>query len=150
MIHRDRLERARRAVDDLATDDGRYVVACAHSGRSPAPIDDARFDSPDDARRAAEAARRYHETLAELDPERPTFRFAVYERDGDPIALSRTREPTDDRRANGVPRAESTVTLSSGRDGEWLRLRNAPVVHLSRGDGPFDDDVVARQLDSKL
>ncbi len=144
------LRRARHTVDELATADGQYVVACALTGRAPAPIDDARFDSTVDARRAARAASRYHEALADLDPDRPEYRFVVYEAAGSSLEVAHTREPTAKRRANGLPRSESTVTLSGDRDGEWLRMENAPVVHLSRGTGPFEDDVVSRQLEAKL
>lgn len=126
------------------------MVACARTGRSPPPVDDVRFETPAAAERAADAATGYHETLADLDPDRPRLRFVVYERRADALEVARTRTPTGERRENGLPRAEQRVTLSSGRDGEWLAMRNAPVVHLAHDDGPFEDAVVARQLESKL
>lgn len=141
------LRSARREVEEWSTPDGRYAVACARTGRSPEPVDGARFASPADADRAAEAARRYHETLTTLDPDRPTYRFIVYETGGTSLSISRTREITSERRDNGVPRTTAEVTISSERDGEWLRLEDSPVVHLSRRSEPFDDDVVARQLE---
>lgn len=145
-----RLRRLRTAVDRLSSDDGSYVVACADSGRRPSPLEGTRFDTYEAAERAAAAATRYQRLLGELDPGRPVYRFAVYERDGGSLTVSRIREPTGERRANGLPRSVERVTLSSERDGEWLRLENAPVVHLSSGAEPFDDDVVAGQLERKL
>lgn len=150
MSRQDRLRRFRALVDRLASTDGSYVVACADSGRRPAPLEGARFETAEAADRAAVAATRYQRLLSDLDPDRPEYRFVVYDATAASLSFSRTREPTDERRANGLPGATEEVTLSSERDGEWLRLENAPVVHLSTGATPFEDDVVAGQLERKL
>jgi hypothetical protein len=42
------------------------------------------------------------------------------------------------------------VTLASGGRDEWLRVDNAPVVHLSGPESLLDDELVTRQLQSKL
>lgn len=150
MTRQHRLRRLRAEVDECSSADGRYVVACANSGRRPPPVDGVRFESSAAAERAATAASEYQRLLCDLDPDRPTYRFVVYERTGDSLTLSRTREPTDERRANGLPRSVEEVTVSSDRDGEWLRLENVPIVHLSTNAEPFEDEVVAGQLDRKL
>ncbi|WP_267641108.1 DUF7552 domain-containing protein [Haloarchaeobius amylolyticus] len=145
-----RLRRARRTVADLASEDGGFVVACSTTGHRPEPATGTRFDTRDDAQTAAEATRTYQAAMRELDPEHPTYRPTVYEDDDAPLHVATTRSRTTGMRSNGLPRTQESVTLSNGRDGEWIRMDDAPLIHLSRDDGPFEDDVVARQLDAKL
>lgn len=49
----------------------------------------------------------------------------------------------DHERRNGLPRAESNVTLAGDGYDEWLRIENAPVVHLSGPDSLLDDELVS-------
>ncbi|WP_435365098.1 DUF7552 domain-containing protein [Haloarchaeobius sp. DYHT-AS-18] len=146
----ERLPTARRTVADLASDDGGFIVACSTTGHRPEPATGARFDSRADAQKAADATREYQAAMCELDPEHPTYHPTVYEDDDTPLHVATTRSRTKGMRSNGLPRTQESVTLSNGRDGEWIQMENAPLIHLSRDDGPFDDDVVARQLDAKL
>ncbi|WP_439027794.1 DUF7552 domain-containing protein [Haloarchaeobius sp. DT45] len=146
----ERLRRARRTVADLASDHGSFVVACSTTGHRPEPATGARFETRDEAQEAADATLEYQTAMRELDPEHPTYRPTVYEGDDTPMHVATTRSRAKGMRSNGLPRTQESVTLSNGRDGEWIQMENAPIIHLSRDDGPFDDDVVARQLDAKL
>lgn len=144
------LDRLREQIDELATDRGDFSVACAETDRRPAPLSGRRFPSADAARTAADRAREYRRRLRELDPGLPTYRLAVYEAsDGGPTLVS-TRERAAGRRANGLPKSSRSVTLAGDRDRAWLRMDNAPLVHVSHGGEPLGDDAVARQLDAKL
>jgi hypothetical protein len=146
----EQLRDARRSVDSLATADGRFVVACAATGHRPEPATGARFDSYEDAEAAMEATSEYQRAMRELDPAHPRYRPTVYEDDEARLQLAATRSRAKGMRSNGLPATTESVTVTNGQDGGWLRMRNAPLIHLGRDDGPFDDDVVARQLDVKL
>ncbi|WP_435334585.1 DUF7552 domain-containing protein [Haloarchaeobius sp. TZWWS8] len=148
----ERLRTARDTIEELSAEDGDFVVACALTGNRPAPVTGARFGSRGDAEAAAEATRTYQTALRDIDPDHPRYRPTVYEDDADGARLdvTSTRSRTNGLRSNGLPATSESVTVSNGRDGEWLRMDNAPLIHLGQDDGPFDDDVVARQLDVKL
>ncbi|WP_435178295.1 DUF7552 domain-containing protein [Halorussus sp. AFM4] len=146
----DALETIRRNIGELATEDGDFYVACAETDECPAPLTGRQFPTEDAAREAAALARTYRETLRESDPDLPQYRLAVYERTGDPLTLVSTRERAAGQRPNGLPRTSRSVTLSGAGEREWLRMDNAPLVHVRRNGEPLPDDAVERQLDSKL
>jgi hypothetical protein len=142
--------RARERVEALATEDGAFVVAGTETGVSPPPVSRARFGSYDDAERARDAAERYREAMRDLDPGLERYDLVACEVAGTDAGFASVRETTADRRANGLPRTRRTVTVASdGRD-EWLRVENAPVVHLAGPDAPLDDEVIERQLRTTL
>jgi hypothetical protein len=144
------LRRAREEVERLAVPDGGFVVVCRDSGVSPPPVSTARFGTYADAERARTAAVGYREALSDLDPSLPSHDLAVSEAWDDTLRFASVRETTGDRRENGLPRSSRTVTLAGdGRD-EWLRIENAPVVHLRGPDALLDDEVIERQLRATL
>lgn len=140
----------REKLDKLTAEDGDFAVACADTGDSPVPLTGARFESEDDAQKAAELAHAYREQLRETDPDLPERSLTVYETASDPLTLVSTREPADGRRENGLPRSSRSVTLSGDDEHEWLRMDNAPLVHVSHDGDPLDDAAIERQLDAKL
>jgi len=144
------LRDARESVESLATDDGDYHVACRTTGVRPAPVTEARFDDRTAARRARDAALRYRDALASLDPARPSYDLDVYGGTGPDVSLTRVRETTDERRENGLPAARQSVLLGGARADEWLRMENGPVVHVVGNDSLLDDEIVSRQLSVKL
>ena len=146
----DSLVTIRRRIADLATDDGDFYVACAETYDRPAPLTGKRFPSERVANRAADLARAYRATLRESDPDLPERRLSVYERARENLTLVSTRKPVAGQRANGLPRTSRSVTLSGDGEREWLRMDNAPLVHVRRGGEPLPDDAIERQLDSKL
>jgi hypothetical protein len=88
--------------------------------------------------------------LNDLEPSLPSHDLAVSEAWDDTLRFANVRETTTDRRENGLPRSSRTVTLAGdGRD-EWLRIENAPVVHLRGPDALLDDEVIERQLRATL
>jgi hypothetical protein len=146
----DSLATLRRQIAERATDDGSFYVACADTGARPQPLTDERFPTEDAAEEAADLVRAYREILRETDPELPECRLSVYEASGDPLTLVSTRESADGQRENGLPRTSRSVTLSGEGEREWLRMDNAPLVHVRRDGEPLPDDAIERQLDSKL
>lgn len=134
----------------LAAEDGQFHVACAGTGVRPEPVAGATFATYDDAERAAAAAREYRAALRTLDPGLQQYDLVVADGHPDRLDVACTRERTLDTRANGLPRARRTATMAGPRDGEWLSVENAPVVHLTRDAAPVGDEAVERQLDSKL
>ncbi|WP_266076918.1 DUF7552 domain-containing protein [Haladaptatus caseinilyticus] len=148
----DILRQTRRKIEALAVESGQggFSVVCADSGECPMPLTGNQFESHDDASRAAELARGYRNALREHDPKIPHYRFVVTEEPARPLQMAGVRERTDGTRANGLPQTQRSVTVASDGEGEWLRMENAPLVHLARDCGPVGDDAVGRQLDSKL
>lgn len=144
------LRRTRARIEALAVDDGAFVVACRDAGVRPAPVTGHSFESYEAAEAAGVAARRYRAALRRLDPTLPTYDLAVSEATPDGLSVTTIRESTGERRANGLPRARRTVTLTGRRNDEWLRVEDGPVVHLAGRDARLDDEVVARQLAAKL
>jgi hypothetical protein len=146
----DSLEALRRQIAERATDDGIFYVACAETDECPAPLSGKRFPTEAAAGEAADFAAAYREILRESDPELPERRFSVYERGGDPLTIVSTRERATGQRENGLPRTSRSVTLAGDGEREWLRMDNAPLVHIRRDGEPLPDDAVERQLDAKL
>ena len=141
---------ARDTVASLRSADGGFVVSCRESGIRPEPVTDARFDSHGDAQRACDAARRYRDAMQTLDPSLSRYDLVVSPIDQTALEVASVRERTDQRRANGLPASQRTVTLAGTGSDEWLRVENGPVVHFTGPDSLLDDEVVARQLRSKL
>ncbi|MFW6437213.1 MAG: DUF7260 family protein [Halococcoides sp.] len=73
----------RRAhIDALASEDGTYVVVCAHTGDRPVPVANCRFETRSVARRAARAAERYRAALRHYDPQVPYCELIVSQTPG--------------------------------------------------------------------
>jgi len=144
------LDRLREQIDERAAEDGDFYVACADTGRRPTPLAGRRFPSEAAAREAADRAATYRALLRESDPELPEYRLTVYEAPSDAPTLVSTRERASGHRENGLPRSSRSVTLSGDDEREWLRMDNAPLVHVRHDGEPLDDDAIARQLDAKL
>jgi len=140
----------RERIDALRTEDGEFVVACRESGVQPEPVTDATFASYPDAERACTAARRYREAMRELDPGLTRRDLIVSPVDDATVELASVREAIDERRANGLPSSRQTVTVAGDGNDEWLCIENGAVVHFAGPDSLLDDEVVARQLESKL
>ena len=146
----DSLASIRRRIADLCDDDGDFYVACADTDDCPAPLTGRRFPSEEAAREAADLARTYRADLRESDPDLPEHRLSVYELSGESLTLVSTRERVAGLRDNGLPRTSRSVMLSGDGEREWLRMDNAPLVHVRSDGEPLPDDAVERQLDSKL
>jgi len=144
------LRRARDRVEGLAAPDGEFAVVCRDTGVSPPPVSTARFGTYEDAERARAAAVDYREALCDLDPSLRAYDLAVSEASDGTLRFASIRETTTDRRENGLPRSSRTVTLAAAGRDEWLRIENAPVVHLRGPDALLDDEVVERQLRAML
>jgi len=141
---------ARERVESLSSEGGQFAVACRETGRQPAPVAEAVFGTYADAERARDAALAYRSAMRSVDPELEGFALAVCRADDRRVAVTASRESTGERCSNGLPRASQTVTVAGDRTGEWLRVSNAPVVHLTGRGEPLDDEFVSRQLHSKL
>jgi hypothetical protein len=146
----DSMDAIRREVEERTDETGDFYVACADTDERPAPLTGRRFPTEAAASEAVALARSYREALRESDSELPERRLTVYERGGDAPTLVSTRERTAERRENGLPRTSRSVTLSGDRESEWLRMDNAPLVHVRSDGEPLPDDAVERQLESKL
>ena len=141
---------ARETIADLAVDGGAFVVAGKDTGVSPDPVSSVADDEYEAAERACDAAARYRAAMRDVDPDLPTYDLVVCERRTDAVELATVRESTNERRGNGVPRARQTVTVTGDRRDEWLRVENAPLVHLAGPESLLDDELITRQLQSKL
>lgn len=144
------LRSAAARIEDLADADGEFQVVCATTGISPAPVTGVRFDSFETAETACAIACDYRTALRTLDPTLSEYDLVVSATTDDSLQCAAAREVVDHERPNGLPRAEANVTLAGDGYDEWLRVENAPVVHLSGPDSLLDDEFVSRQLDSKL
>ncbi|WP_353635154.1 hypothetical protein ABSL23_06965 [Halobacterium sp. NMX12-1] len=76
----DDLRTMRERLDGLASDDGRFYVACARTGERPFPVGGLWFADRETAREAAELAREYRRTLERYDPRAPHYDLVVHER----------------------------------------------------------------------
>jgi len=141
---------ARETVESLSCGDGEFAVACRETGRQPAPAPDAVFETYEDTERARDATLAYRSAMRTVDPTFEEFALAVCRADDRRVAVTASRESTGERRVNGLPRASQTATIAGDRTGEWLRVSNAPVVHLTGRGDPLDDEFVSRQLHSNL
>jgi hypothetical protein len=144
------LQHLRAQLEERAVADGDFRVACKDTGISPEPVAEALFDSYEDAEWASRTASRYRATLRRLDPAVPSYDLVVSERECGSMECATVRELTDQRRANGLPQAQSTITLAGDRDEEWLCIENGAVVHLAGPESLLDDELVSRQLQAKL
>ncbi|WP_096390608.1 DUF7552 domain-containing protein [Halopenitus persicus] len=70
----------RRRIESLASDDGRYYLACARTGDRPTPVAGLAFESRETAARAARACQRYRESLRQYDESVPYRDLVVHER----------------------------------------------------------------------
>jgi hypothetical protein len=141
---------ARETIAALAVENGEFIVAGKDTGVSPEPVSSVAFETYETAERARDAAVRYRAGMRDVDPDLPNYDLVVCERRTDAVELATVRESTAERRGNGVPRARQTVTVTGDRRDEWLRVENAPLVHLSGPESLLDDELVTRQLQSKL
>lgn len=145
----DRLEALHQRIEAMTDDDGDFAVVCPLSGKRPVPVRGASFPSPDAAEEAAELVVEYRGLLREVDPHLENIPVVACERAADPLTLEE----------RGGRRSSRTVVLSAGEsggrsesdaDGEWMELRDPPVVDVRRDGEPLDDRSVSRQLRSKL
>ncbi|WP_092813078.1 DUF7552 domain-containing protein [Halopenitus malekzadehii] len=70
----------RRRIESLASDAGRYYLACARTGDRPTPVAGLVFESREVAARAARACQRYRESLRRYDDSVPYRDLVVHER----------------------------------------------------------------------
>lgn len=145
-----RLRAATARLEDLQAADGEFRVVCGETGIAPDPVTGMHFASYEDAEAACEAARSYRDALRTLDPTLAEYDLLACPEGADAVQAATVREVVDHQRAHGLPRAESRVTLAGDGYDEWLCVENAPVVHLTGPDSLLDDELVTRQLDSKL
>ncbi|WP_435178299.1 DUF7552 domain-containing protein [Halorussus sp. AFM4] len=138
----DRLEALSSRIDELTDPDGGFAVVCPLSGKRPVPVRGASFPSADAAEAAVELVLEYRDLLREVDPHLESIPVVASETGADPLAL--------DDASDSLGRPSGSVTVSGDGDGEWLRMDDAPVVHVRRNGELLDDDAVARQLRSKL
>jgi hypothetical protein len=141
---------ARGSVEALACEDGTFVVVGKETGVRPPPVSAVAFETYEAAERARDAAARHRAAMRDVDPALPAFDLVVCEQRTDVVELATVRESTAERRENGLPRARETVTVTGERRDEWLRVENAPLVHLAGPESLLDDELVTRQLRSKL
>ncbi|WP_137286835.1 DUF7552 domain-containing protein [Halorussus salinisoli] len=138
----DRLEVLHRRIDELTDPEGDFAVVCPRSGKRPVPVRGASFSSSGDAERAVELVREYRNLLRDVDPHLESIPIVAAEETADPLAL--------DGASESLGRSSRSITLSGDGDGEWLRMDDAPVVHVRQDGELLDDWNVSRQLRSKL
>jgi len=157
----DSLETLRERITDLTDPDGDFAVVCPLSGKCPVPVRGESFASADAAEEAVDLVTEYRTLLREVDPHLENIPIVAVERTADPLALEASERS---ERADGRERAGETargvrtrrtgtgraVSLSGERDDEWLRMENAPLVHVRRDGELLDDETVSRQLRSEL
>ncbi|MDS0298310.1 hypothetical protein NDI76_06110 [Halogeometricum sp. S1BR25-6] len=78
----------RAHVSGLSAPTGPYAVVCARTAREPVPLAGERFDSREDAERAADMADEYHSALRRYDPEAPRHHLIVRDAAGPPTPRS--------------------------------------------------------------
>mgnify|MGYP000681132587 FL=1 len=88
--------------------------------------------------------------MRSLDPELAQYDLAVCERGSDGVDFASVREGTSATRTNGLPQSRQTATLTGDRTDEWLKVENAPLVHLRGPESPLDDEIVERQIGVQL
>jgi|AntRauTorcE11898_2_1112593.scaffolds.fasta_scaffold45499_2 hypothetical protein len=147
---RETIRRTRERIEAVTVADGDFGVACKDTGCSPAPVTDTTFETFEAAELACLSARAYRRALRHLDPSLPEYDLVVCVAKEAAVEQVSVRKQTCGRRENGLPETSQSVTVSGGGTDEWLRVDNAPVVHLRGGDSLLDDEFVTRQLESKL
>ncbi|WP_280535243.1 hypothetical protein [Halopenitus sp. POP-27] len=70
----------RRRIESLASDTGRYYLACARTGDRPTPVAGLSFESREAARAAARACRTYRTSLRRYDEAVPYYDLVIHER----------------------------------------------------------------------
>ncbi|MFC7080569.1 DUF7552 domain-containing protein [Halorussus caseinilyticus] len=138
----DRLEALHRRIDDLTHPEGEFAVVCPRSGKRPVPVRGASFPSASAVETAVELVCEYRDLLREVDPHLESIPVVAAEKTADPLTFSGASE--------SLGRSSRSVTLSGEDDDEWLRMDDAPVVHVRRGGELLDDGTVSLQLRSKL
>ncbi|WP_135826229.1 DUF7552 domain-containing protein [Halorussus ruber] len=138
----DRLEHLHQRITDSTDPDGDFAVVCPLSGKRPVPVRGESFPSAEVAEEAVELVCEYRTLLREVDPHLESIPIVAVERDADPLTL---REDSE-----GRGRSSRSISLSGEGDGEWLRMDDAPVVHVRRDGELLSDGSVARQLDAQL
>ncbi|UPV73688.1 hypothetical protein M0R89_14215 [Halorussus limi] len=161
----DSLEHLRERITDLTDPDGDFVVVCPLSGKCPVPVRGETFPSADAAEEAVDLVCEYRRVLREVDPHLENIPIVATERTADPLALdahersergggaersAETARRSRTRRARARRTTGRSVSLSGDGDGEWLRMENAPLVHVRRDGELLDDETVSRQLRSEL
>jgi hypothetical protein len=87
----------RKHIEGLATDDGRYYVACGRTGDRPVPAAGNRFPDRATARAAARATEQYRSALRRYDPQVPYYDLIVcQDMSQTSTATGRSDVPTDD------------------------------------------------------
>jgi len=102
----------REHIESLASESGRYYLACARFGDRPVPADDLTFRSRAVARAAARATEQYHATLRRYDPHAPYYDVIVCEDHPDPTAPSDGPSTLDGER----PAADDTALSGPATD----------------------------------
>jgi hypothetical protein len=157
----DSLETLRERITDSTDPDGDFAVVCPLSGKCPVPVRGESFPSADAAEAAVDLVIDYRTLLREVDPHLENVPIVAVRRTAEPLALD-ARERSD--RADEMRCADETarrirtrrtdtglsVSLSGEGDDEWLRMENAPVVHVRRDGELLDDETVSQQLRSEL
>ncbi|WP_128478163.1 DUF7552 domain-containing protein [Halorussus pelagicus] len=161
----DSLEHLRERITELTDPDGDFAVVCPLSGKCPVPVRSESFPSADAAEAAVGLVREYRTLLREVDPHLENIPIVATERSAPPLALDaceRSERADGTEREDGDERARETarrvrtrrtgrsISLSGEGDDEWLRMDDAPVVHVRRDGELLDDAAVSRQLRSKL
>jgi hypothetical protein len=83
------LAEMREYIDDLASDDGPYYVACGRTGHRPVPVAGKRFDERPTARSVARVAERYRAALRRYDPQVANYDLIVRQ-DAPPVVPGET------------------------------------------------------------
>lgn len=98
-------------IESLASEDGRYYVACARTGNRPVPVDGLAFADRASAHAAAQATEQYRATLRRYDPQVPYCDVIVREELPGWEASTGATRGTD-----GVRKLPPTPPASGGRD----------------------------------
>jgi chorismate-pyruvate lyase len=138
----DRLEHLHQQIDDLTDPDGDFAVVCPASGKRPVPVRGERFPSADAAEAAVELVCEYRTLLREVDPHLENIPIVAAQTSSDLLRL--------DDESDSLGRSSRSISLTGEDDGEWLRMSDAPVVHVRRDGELLDDRTVSRQLDAQL
>ncbi|UPV99739.1 hypothetical protein M0R88_14615 [Halorussus gelatinilyticus] len=147
----DSLEHLRQRITDLTDPDGDFAVVCPLSGKCPVPVRGESFPSADAAEEAVDLVVEYRKLLREVDPHLENVPIVATERGDDPLAFDAREQSERAGEASGRRRRLCrSVSLSGEGDDEWLRMENAPVVHVRRDGELLDDETVSRQLRAAL
>lgn len=90
----------REYIEVLASDSGRYCLACGRTGHRPVPADGLYFESREAARIAGRATEQYRAVLRRYDPQLPYYDVIVCE-ELPTVASPETPRVTDDEGTDG-------------------------------------------------